>query len=115
MVMVGTSPCRGLSWLCCSEGELDVFSFAELSVLLCSHAQELFAACFQQIMLYYCLGERRKAKIKKREREHLVNLLFSDLSDKDSSKCVRSFLLQDLFTSERKATFISLFYFQYRF
>lgn len=44
-----------------------------------------------------------------------MNLLFSDLSDKDSSKCVRSFLLQDLFTSERKATFISLFYFQYRF
>lgn len=85
-------------------------------MFLCSHSLELFAR-FQQIMLYYCLGERRKAKFKEREREreHLVNLLFSDLSDKDSSKCVRSFLLQDLFTSERKATFISLFHFQYRF
>lgn len=75
MVMVGMSPCCRLSWLCCSEGELDLFSFAELPVFPCSHSLELFAR-FQQIMLYYCLGERRKAKFKKRERER-ENILWT--------------------------------------
>lgn len=38
-----------------------MISFAELPLFPCSHTHELFA-CFQQIILYCYLGERRKTK-----------------------------------------------------
>lgn len=53
-VMVGPSPCLGLLWLCCGKAEW-------LPVFPCSHTLELFAH-LAQVMLYYCLHERRKAK-----------------------------------------------------